>query len=141
MCGKGPLEEWCKKYIEDHQLDKVHLLGFVPNDQVKQMIGESKALVLPTQVYEGFPMTIAEAYACGTPVVGSDLGNTGSLIEEGVSGWKFHHRSSEALAECVRKAESRKQEFPEEIRQKYSIEENYRKLQEIYQKCAGNQAQ
>lgn len=132
MCGKGPLEEWCRTYIEEHHLDKVHLMGFVPNEQVKQLIGESKALILPTQVYEGFPMTIAESYACGTPVIGSDLGNTGSLIEEGISGWKFPHHSSEALAECVRKAEGFTEEFPEKIRKKYSIEENYRILKEIY---------
>lgn len=133
MCGKGPLEAWCRSYIEEHHLDKVHLMGFVPNEQVKQLIGESKALILPTRVYEGFPMTIAESYACGTPVIGSDLGNTGSLIEEGVSGWKFAHKSPEELAACIRRAEKWDAEFPEEIRQKYSIEENYRRLWEIYQ--------
>ena len=126
------MDEWCRTYIEEYHLDKVHLMGFVPNNQVKQLIGESKALILPTQVYEGFPMTIAESYACGTPVIGSDLGNTGSLIEEGVSGWRFSYKSAEALADCVRKAEKWNTQFPEEIRQKYSIEENYRRLWEIY---------
>ena len=65
------------------------------------MIGESKALILPTQVYEGFPMTIAESYACGTPVIGSNLGNTGSLIEHGKSGLKFKHTLPESLAESI----------------------------------------
>lgn len=136
LCGRGPLEEWCREYIEKYNLDKVHLLGFIPNEKVKEIIGESRALVLPTQVYEGFPMTIAEAYTCGTYVIGSDLGNTGSLIEEGISGWKFPHRSPEALATCVKNAMEWEQEFPEKIRMRYSSEENYRKLEEIYQSCA-----
>ncbi len=133
MCGKGPLEDWCKNIISKHNLNTVKMLGFVPNDEVKKMISNSKALILPTQVYEGFPMTIAEAYACGTPVIGSDLGNTGSLIEDGVSGWKFDYTSPEALAECVQKMERWNQNFPEKIRTKYSMEENYRELWQIYE--------
>ena len=43
-----------------------------------------------------------EAFSLGTPVIGSDLGNTGSLIQEGVNGWKFRHDSPEALAEKIR---------------------------------------
>ena len=136
VCGRGPLEEWCREYIEKNDLDKVHFMGFVPNEKVKELIGESRALILPTQVYEGFPMTIAEAYTCGTYVIGSDLGNTGSLIEDGISGWKFPHRSPEALAACVKKAMEWKQEFPEDIRKRYSAEENYQRLDEIYQLCA-----
>lgn len=136
LCGTGPMEDWCREYIAKHQLTKVKLLGFVPNDEVKKMIGKAKALILPTQVYEGFPMTIAEAYSCKTPVIGSDLGNTGSLIEENVCGWKFSYQSPESLAEAVRKADAACLEFPERIRKKYSVEENYRILEEIYQKCA-----
>ena len=78
-------------------------------------------------------MTIAEAYACGTPVIGSDLGNTGSLIEDGVSGWKFAYTSPEALADCVQKMETWNQTFPEKIRTKYSMKENYRELWQIYE--------
>ena len=66
LCGRGPLEEWAKEYVDNNKLTSVKLLGFVPNTEVRKMIGESKALILPTQVYEGFPMTIAESYACGT---------------------------------------------------------------------------
>lgn len=135
MCGKGPLEEWAKEYIEKHGLSKVKLLGFVPNTEVRKMIGESKALILPTQVYEGFPMTIAESYACGTPVIGSDLGNTGSLVVDGVSGFKFNPRSAKSLAEAVMKIENFFQRLESSVIEKYSEEKNYQKLREIYEAC------
>ena len=138
LCGKGPLEEWCREYISENHLEKVKQLGFVPNDRVKKIIGESKGLVLPTQVYEGFPMTIAEAYACGTPVIGSDIGNTGSLIEEGKSGFKFNHKSPEKLAEAVKKAETEFLELEQSIISKYSAENNYGKLREIYETCCNH---
>ncbi len=138
ICGSGPLENWAKDYIESNKLSKVKLLGFVPNAEVRNLIGKSKALILPTQVYEGFPMTIAEAYAMGTPVIGSDLGNTGSLIEPGKSGLKFEHKSSMALAEAVKKAEKTFSGLSADIVTKYSAENNYQKLREIYETCCNH---
>lgn len=135
ICGKGPLEDWAKKYIEENGLSKIKLLGFVENKQVRKLIGESKALILPTQVYEGFPMTIAESFACGTPVIGSDLGNTGSLIENGRNGWKFQSKSAEELAESVKKIERFSLGLEKEMIQKYTACNNYEQLRNIYETC------
>ena len=132
LCGKGPLETWCKNYIEYNQLTNVKMQGYVPNDQVRALIGESKALILPTQVYEGFPMTIAEAYAMGTPVIGSDLGNTGSLIENEKTGLKFKHKSAEDLAEKVEILAKKQWVLDEIYRNKYSSEMNYEIIKRIY---------
>ena len=132
MCGTGPLEEWCRQFIEENGLTKVELAGFVPNVQVRKIIGESKALVLPTQVYEGFPVTIAESYASGTPVIGSDLGNTGSLIENGKTGLKFNHTSAEDLAEKVEILAKKHYVLDEIYRNKYSSEMNYEIIKRIY---------
>ena len=138
MCGKGPLEEWCQDFIEENHLANVEMLGFVPNEQVRKFVGESKALVLPTQVYEGFPMTIAEAYAAGTPVIGSDLGNTGSLIENGKNGLKFQPKSIEELAEAVLKIRESFGGLGEEMIYKYSAENNYEQLRNIYETCCNH---
>ena len=138
ICGKGPLEDWAKEFIRNNQLNKVSMLGFVPNVQVKELIGQSKALILPTQVYEGFPMTIAESYASRTPVIGSDLGNTGSLIENGKTGLKFKHTSAEALAEAVREILSNPIGVDAEWVSKYSKEENYKQLRNIYETCCNH---
>lgn len=138
ICGKGPLEEWCRDYIEKNQLTMIEMRGFIPNLEVRKLIGESKALILPTQVYEGFPMTIAESYAQGTPVIGSDLGNTGSLIEDGVSGFKFEPRSAKSLSEAVEKINHSFTGLERNVIEKYSTEKNYQKLREIYETCCNH---
>lgn len=138
LCGKGPLEDWCREFITENHLERVKQLGFVPNERVREIIGESKGLVLPTQVYEGFPMTIAEAYACGTPVIGSNLGNTGSLIERGKSGLKFDYQSPESLAETVKKAEKELSGLEEETISRYSAKNNYEQLRKIYEACCNH---
>lgn len=101
ICGTGPDEEKCREFIKENNLPNVHLMGFVSNDKAREIIAESRALILPTQLYEGFPMTIVESYSAGTPVIGSDIGNVGNLIKDKVTGLKFKFDSVESLREAV----------------------------------------
>ena len=133
LCGTGELDEWCKEYIDNNHLNNVVLKGFVSNADVKKIVAESMAMVFPTQWYEGFPVTIAEAFSVGTPVIASDLGNAGDLIEEGVSGYKFAHNSVTELVNAVEKLLARQiQEMPNEIKNRYSPDKNYSDLSNIY---------
>lgn len=133
LCGNGPLESWCRDYVEKNEMQNVHLMGFVPNKEVQDIIAKSTALILPTQVYEGFPMTIVEAYGKGTPVIASDLGNAGNLVIPGVTGKRFSYQSASALADAVRNFESFDSGRIQQIYQeKYSAEKNYEELQKIY---------
>lgn len=138
ICGTGPLDEWCRAYVEKHGLYNVEFKGFVENKIARKMIGESKALILPTQWYEGFPMTIVESYSVGTPVIGSDLGNTGSLIEEDKSGWKFAVDSKEELVTALKKAQKATKGLESSYIEKYSEENNYMQLREIYETCCNH---
>lgn len=101
ICGTGPMEDWCREYIKCNELTMVEMRGFVPNEEARRLIGESKALILPTQLYEGFPMTIVEAYSVGTPIITGDLGNAGDLVEEQQTGTHFVHDSPESLATVI----------------------------------------
>lgn len=139
ICGVGPMEEWCKKYILENNLTSVSMTGFITNNEVRNIIANSKALLLPTQWYEGFPMCIAEAFAVGTPVICSDLGNAGSLITEGVTGCKFKADSSEKLVQAIHQL----QLYPaihettlKEYKEKYIQTQNYKSLIEIYRKIS-----
>lgn len=137
VCGTGPMEEWCRTFAEENNLSSVELRGFVPNEEVKKLIAKSKALILPTRWYEGFPMSIAESFSVGTPVVCSDLGNAGSLVREGVTGSKFDYTSQESLIEAVfrlMKYENIHSTTFAEYKEKYTEEKNYSQLVEIYDK-------
>ena len=98
-------------------------------------MGESKALILPTRWYEGFPMSIVESYSVGTPVLASDLGNAGSLVEEGKSGLKFRADSPEDLCRALKQADTVLSGLEDGIINQYSEESNYEQLRKIYEAC------
>lgn len=64
----------------------VRFLGPQPRSVVRMLMARARALVVPSICYEGSPMTLSEAYAAGTPVVGSRLGSLVELIDHGVTG-------------------------------------------------------
>lgn len=134
VCGTGAMKDWCEEYINKHNLFNIKLLGYIPNDEIKKLLADSYALILPTQWYEGFPMTIVEAYSVGTPVIGSDIGNVGSIIDEGVTGWKFKSDSSESLVETVRAVKDISSTVQRAYIRMYTSEINYIMLKSIYKK-------
>ena len=132
ICGTGPMEDWCRAYIAENALTNVRMLGFVDNRQVKGLMAESRAVILPTQWYEGFPVTIVEAFSAGTPVLCSDLGNAGSIVREGVTGRKFPPASPEALARAVGASGGMCESTYEEYLRSYTPERNYEMLMGVY---------
>ena len=133
ICGTGPMEDWCGQFIQDNHLTAVEMRGFVPNAEVKELIASSKALILPTQWYEGFPMTIVEAYSVGTPVIGSDMGNVQSVILQSITGQCFPYQNAEALASIVGKQEYDTEIISEYFRTNYGEKINYQMLMKCYQ--------
>lgn len=134
VCGTGPMEEWCKEFIRQNQVN-IELKGFVLNIEIQKLIANSKALVLPTQWYEGFPMSIVEAFSVGTPVICSDIGNAGSVVIEGITGTKFESSSVDKMEQAVH----RLQTYPEiykttfkEYCDNYTKQQNYQQLRNIY---------
>jgi len=78
--------------------DRVHFRGYV--EDIVEFYREIDALLIPSEVpFEACPMVALEAYACGTPVIGSDAGGTSELITKGESGWVFKTGDPGALAE------------------------------------------
>ena len=131
VCGTGPMEDWCKSFIKEHNLN-IEMKGFVQNKEALEIISKSKALTLPTQWYEGFPMSIVEAFSVGTPVICSDLGNAGSIVEEEITGWKFKSDDVTDLIKAVNRCTDISKSVRLIYQKKYSEEINYLELLRIY---------
>lgn len=135
ICGSGPEEEWARAYVEKHCMNQVVLMGQCQREKVLQLLAESRALIVPSICYEGQPMVILESFAVGTPVIASNLGNAGDMIETNVTGLTFAYGEAEALIQAVEQAEKQSTWNTREVYEKnYSAEENYAILRRIYRK-------
>ena len=79
--GEGPLDAELRERVAEYGLDsRVFFEGAVPNEELPSIYAESALFALPSDM-EGFPRTVLEAMACGTPVVTSDLPQLRSVVE------------------------------------------------------------
>jgi glycosyltransferase involved in cell wall biosynthesis len=67
--------------------DRIHYVGPVDDAQKNEWLGRSAALLMPILWDEPFGIVMAEALACGTPVIGLDRGSVPEIVEHGVNGF------------------------------------------------------
>ncbi len=100
IIGDGALRPALETMATRDKLN-IEFTGMQASHSVLQEIGGAEFLIIPSECYEGFPMVIAEAFACGTPVLASRIGSMQELIEEGTTGKQFTAGSPEELAAAV----------------------------------------
>ncbi|MBD2388123.1 glycosyltransferase [Cylindrospermum sp. FACHB-282] len=142
IVGDGPLHQTLEQKVIDRKLNNtIEFLGFQNKQTVLQLMYNAKCLIFPSIWYEGFPLTIAEAFACGLPVIAPKLGGMSEIVEDGLTGLHFIAGNSADLAAKINwainhpeniTAMSHKARSQYEI--KYDPESNYKKLMEIYEK-------
>jgi glycosyltransferase involved in cell wall biosynthesis len=75
------------------------LLGWQDNDAVRRLLGESRALLLPSHA-EGLPIVIMEAFASGRPVIATTVAGIPELVDD-ACGWLYRAGSPEGLAGAI----------------------------------------
>ena len=140
--GNGPLMNEVQAFIQDEKLTSIEVLGQKNHEEVINHIKKAAFLVFPSEWYEGFPMTIAEAFACGVPVIASRLGAMEEIIKDGRTGLHFTPGDSEDLAVKIEWAWTHEKEMQKmgkaarrEYEEKYTAEKNYKMLMDIYSKA------
>lgn len=99
VVGTGPLEEYLKKKSSAH----VKFTGELQHSDMMKLLAESSFLVFPSVCYEGFPLTIVEAFSLKIPVIASDLGPRREVVKDGETGLLFESLNSNSLKEKVLK--------------------------------------
>lgn len=66
---------------------KIQYLGPVTDTQKNALLGQAAALLFPIEWEEPFGIVMAEALACGTPVLAFPRGAVSEVVEHGVNGF------------------------------------------------------
>lgn len=84
------------KGIEDH----VDFLGCLPPERLAAHFRSSLAVIVPSY-YESFGMVAAEAQACGSPVIASNVGGLGDIVINKETGLQVKPNSTSELASAM----------------------------------------
>jgi len=76
--------------------DRITYAGAVDDEQKNTLLGQSLALLMPIHWDEPFGIVMAEAMACGTPVIGFNRGAVPEVIINGINGFIASNASEAA---------------------------------------------
>jgi D-inositol-3-phosphate glycosyltransferase len=89
------LQKLCDDLAMGHT---VVFLGKRGQDTLPYYYSAAEALVMPS-LYESFGMVALEGMACGTPVIASEVGGLGYLVQNGETGYTVPDSDPQALCE------------------------------------------
>ncbi len=140
IVGDGPLKAELMAEVERAGLsDRITFLGRQEKTQVLKLMQMAQVLVFPSIWYEGFPLTLAEAFACGLPAIVPNLGSMAEIVQPNVTGFHFKSRDIEDLVRVIEAAvgdgdglQRLSYQARKTYEQSYTAQTNYDRLLEIY---------
>jgi FkbM family methyltransferase len=141
ILGDGPDRKELEAQVTPRCVNAVSFLGHLKREETLAMMQKARVVIVPSECYENFPLIIAEAFACGTPVVCSRLGAMQEVVEDGRTGIHFTAGNADDLAGKLEWAWTHSDhlrtmgwEARAEYEMKYTAEVNYKMLSQIYQR-------
>ncbi len=143
IAGAGPLQDEAAAEI-CRMKPGVELLGSLSPRRIIELMHRASFLVVPSICFENFPLAVAEAFACGLPVIASRIGSLTEIIADGATGLQVLPGDAQDLAAKIAFA----WEHPEilellgraaraEFEQKYQASSNYEMLMHVYETAMG----
>src|SRR5262249_35249962 len=88
--------------LRERATPNVTFLGHVGQETLLRLYRTSRALVFPAE--EDFGIAMAEAQACGTPVIALNRGGARDIVDDGETGWLVESPTVEQVRSAVQRA-------------------------------------
>jgi glycosyltransferase involved in cell wall biosynthesis len=142
IAGDGELKGELENFISDNRLDHVTLLGHIHPHDLIPLIAGAAFTVVPSEWYENYPLSIIESFACGKPVIASNLGAMPELVKDGWNGLLFEPGNIGQLADRIQflfdhqdKAAEMGMNGRKEVDTVNHPEVHYQKIMQTYQRA------
>ena len=99
--GSGPERREIEQRIERDRLERVHVVGFIPDADLPDYFRAADVFVLPTRTAEGFGLVLMEAAATGIPSIATDSGAPREIVDDGVTGLLVRPDAPAELAAAI----------------------------------------
>ena len=106
IIGDGPEKKDLKKMANELNLsNNIEFLGEIKNTEIPKYYCISDIFIIPSIVVgghtEGLGVVTIEAMACGTPVIGSNVGGIPDVIKDGYNGFLVEEKSPNELEDKI----------------------------------------
>lgn len=103
LVGGGDALNYYRDMANNLDMSKsVSILGPKYGDDLISVYEKANVVVLPsTSDSEAFSVTLVEAMASGRPIIGTNIGGTPQVIQDGVNGLLIKPKDPEALADAI----------------------------------------
>lgn len=119
--------------IKPHLTEKIIFVGPVNDEQKNELLGSALAFLMPIQWDEPFGIVMAEAMACGTPVIAFNRGSVPEVVIHGRNG--FRCDTTEEMIDFVYKInEIERAEVRTDAEKRFSAEVIVDQYLSLYQK-------
>jgi glycosyltransferase involved in cell wall biosynthesis len=142
VAGSGPMQDEVTAWAAERP--SVELLGMMSKQQVFELIGRSRAVVLPSEWEETFGLVVVEAMAVGVPLLATGHGSFPELVTDGHDGALFEPGRPDALAKLLLDVDTSPDRYVElghNARATYELEHdprrNLEQLLDIYRFAIG----
>jgi glycosyltransferase involved in cell wall biosynthesis len=136
LVGDGPMLEPCRQLALELGVTQVEFLG--ERADVADLLAQSDVFVLSSKS-ESLPVSVLEAMRASLPVVATNVGGMGELVEEGASGYLVEPQStvglSQRLAELIKDPSLRRRmgtKARERYLQHFTLQQNGERLFNLY---------
>ena len=101
IVGDGEYRSELEKLVEKNMLSAtVEFPGLIPNSEVPAYLRNADLFLLPS-LYEGLPLTLLEAMACGLPIISTPVSIAPEIIATWKNGYIIPFKSPDAISESV----------------------------------------
>ncbi|MDX6239007.1 MAG: hypothetical protein QOG10_3822 [Kribbellaceae bacterium] len=142
IAGGGPLQDEVAAWAADRP--SVELAGHLTKPECFELIGRSRAVVLPSEWEETFGLVVVEAMAVGVPLLAAGHGSFPDLVSDGVDGALFEPGQPHALAKLLLDVDTSPDRYEEYGRRarttyehKHEPRRNIEQLLDIYRFAIG----
>jgi glycosyltransferase involved in cell wall biosynthesis len=139
IAGDGPLRQRLETEVVAKGLKGVRFAGRLGRDEVYAAMKKAAFLVVPSIWHEPFGLIVAEAFACGTPVLAATVGAIQEMVDDQITGLRFQPGDPDELGKKITWAWEHLPELAimgkasrRAYEDRYTSAANYRQLMNIY---------
>lgn len=124
--------------IKPHLNDKIQFVGELKSEKEKtDFLSKGKALIYPLCWEEPFGIVMAEAMACGTPVIAFDRGSAAEVVKNGETGYIV--KNLDEMVEAIKKIdEIDRNKCRKWVEEKFTIEKMIDNYESVYYQLIEN---